>query len=134
MLFFKCGIKGLFLSLATESHCKNYLPKPKISEGTTSCISSWLENSLTYALEHRLYIWAAGIISLESRSEPQKSLCLMHYERSHLSWGKVGCSRLAEAQHAKAAANHWTFTGKALGKVVTHNVLCVHLMIGQTKV
>lgn len=54
MLFFKCGIKGQFLSMATESHCKNCVPKPEISEGTTSCISSWTENSLTYALEHRL--------------------------------------------------------------------------------
>lgn len=53
MLFFKCGIKGLFLSMATEPHCKNSVPKPEISEGTTSCISSWPKNSLTSALEHR---------------------------------------------------------------------------------
>lgn len=38
-----------------------------------------------------------------------------------------------EVQHARAVANHWTCTGKALGNVLTHVVFCVCLMIGQTE-
>lgn len=107
MLFFKCGIKGLFLSMATESHCKNCVPKPEISEGTTSCISSWLENSLTYALEHRLQIWATGIISLLSPEASHKSLyalCIMK-EATFLEEKQVVAGWL-ETQHERAAANH----------------------------
>lgn len=39
MLFFKCGLKGLFLSTATESHCKDCVRKPEISKAQQAALA-----------------------------------------------------------------------------------------------
>lgn len=124
MLFFKCGRKGLFLSMATQSHCKKCIPKLEISEGTTSCISFWLENFLTSALEHRLQIQAAGIISLLSPEESHKSLytlCIMK-EATFLRKSKL--YQVGWKHNMKEQLLTIGLTPAKLQEMCLHTVLC----------